>query len=456
VQKIDIAKALFIFVSSLVGSGLIFGYGLYAGGQKDGVYRFFAGLVSNISEAVTATTEDAGNITGIKPTNFLQPARFDGEGVTINNAPDQDSLILISSFYDGKNEIRLIERDGSIVNRWPLEYSKIFPRESRDDRPNADLYVDTHGALLEPDGSIAFNFEYRAAVKLDWCGNVQWRVRRAHHSIEKAEGGGYWVPGNRRTKAGDPVTLRPFQPPYSSHTIMRLSEDGEVLQEISVPKLLQDNGLEPILTASGEMFVHGKKWDQQIVHMNKIEELSSELADDFPSFQAGDLALSLRKLNLVVVLDPVTEKVKWHSVGPWVRQHDVEFRRGGTLMVFNNNGYRTDYLPGAGRSHPSIVRKTNILEIDPITREHNIVFGDKPGQEMMSVIRGKVEPTQSNGIIITEFEAGRIIEADAAGNIIWEYINRYSDTDVVEITEARVYPADYLDLANRACETNNP
>ena len=48
-----------------------------------------------------------------RPLWHLQPARYDGTGVTINHTRDDDR-VLLAGFFERGNEIRLIRRDGSI------------------------------------------------------------------------------------------------------------------------------------------------------------------------------------------------------------------------------------------------------------------------------------------------------------------------------------------------------
>lgn len=67
---------------------------------------------------------------------------------------------------------------------------------------------------------------------------------------------------------------------------------------------------------------------------------------------------------------------------------------------------------------------------------------------MLSVIRGKHELTEKGGWFITEFEGGRVFETDKDGNIVWEYINRYDEDEVAEISEARVYPKSYFTVTD--------
>jgi hypothetical protein len=68
------------------------------------------------------------------------------------------------------------------------------------------------------------------------------------------------------------------------------------------------------------------------------------------------------------------------------------------------------------------------------------------------VTRGKVDATPGDGLFITEFDGGRIFETDATGQIVWQYINRYDDDEVSEITEARLYAGDYFTVADWTCD----
>jgi hypothetical protein len=70
----------------------------------------------------------------------------------------------------------------------------------------------------------------------------------------------------------------------------------------------------------------------------------------------------------------------------------------------------------------------------------------------MTKYRGKHELMPHGGLLITESEAGRVLETDVDGQVIWEYINRYNQDEVAEITEARAYQENYFKLKNWSCE----
>jgi hypothetical protein len=245
----------------------------------------------------------------------------------------------------------------------------------------------------------------------------------------------------------------PFETPFEEDTILKVSEEGKILQEVSVPKIMYDNGLEAVLTATGSSFFASMSWDRELVHLNKIGELSTDLEGDFPMFEAGDLVLSIRDLNLVMVVDGAGERVKWWQVGPWIRQHDPEFIPGGRILLFSNNSYSTVFgaNPDGQVTPDTTPQVSTVIEVDPVSRETKVVFGGRPGQELLSVVRGKVARTPEGGLLITEEDGGRVLETDSDGRIVWEYINRYSENEVAEVTEARVYRNSYFTVADWTC-----
>ncbi len=397
-------------------------------------------------KSVKGVFAEAPTLTGGRPHHFLQPSRHAGSNVTINKEEaEKTDQILLAGFFDNSNEIRLIKRDGTVVNRWPVTFSRIFPdtRHMGLKAPQTDWNIDIHGVYALRDGSVVFNFEYGGLVKLDRCNNVVWALPvLSHHSVEPSQDGGLWVPGQRRYTGDEQSMFPPFTTPLSEDTIMKIAANGAIKKEISVPELFYKNNLVYLLTSTGESFYNNLQWDEEIVHLNKIEELPRNLAQDFSLFDSGDLLLSLRNYNMLLVVDPETETIKWWTVGPWVRQHDPSFKAGGTIVVFNNNIYREE-------TTTNLV--SNIIEIDPRTNDYKVIYGGKKGQEMLTRLRGKQEVTIKGGLLITEFEAGRAFETNARGDVIWEFINRYDKNNIAEITEARIYAENYFNVEDWSC-----
>lgn len=406
----------------------------------------------------TLKTIGDNDVTNHPRRHHLQPSRGQGKGVTVNKSPDDGALVLMAGFFDEENQIRIIRRDGTSVRKWSLDYFEHFPDpEARACDLASPLRVDTHGAHATPRGEVIFNYEYCGTVKLDQCGRVVWSIsRQTHHSLVPAEAGGYWLLGRNRWRASEqPGRFPPVFTPGRDQimledTILRVSEEGEILDEISIPELMRENGLEALLTVNGSSWPSDTIEGGELVHANKVTELASEIAGSYPLFAAGDLAISLRGRNLIMVVDPVTWDVKWHQIGPWLRQHDPEFRPDGRISIFNNNVYGTAYVDE--QTDLSTPYTTNIIAVDPVTRETEVQFGEAPGQGMLSVTRGQHELLEDHGMLITEFDAGRVLEVDADGGIVWEYVNHYNDDFVGEITDAFIYPDDYFQAGWHTCD----
>ena len=326
---------------------------------------------------------------------------------------------------------------------------------------NAPLGVDTHGMVLTPKGEIVFNYEDCGTVKLDQCGRVMWTLpRNTHHSIIASEAGGYWLLDREKNKATEqPERAAAF--PYATlpedmlvDEVLRIDEDGKVLDEFSIPAMMIDNGLEALLTAgAGNFSKTGKHSWNEIMHVNKVAELTSDIVGAFPMFKAGDLLISDRARHLLMVVDPRTRKVKWHQIGPWLSQHDPEFRPDGKISVFNNSGYYFFNYDNDNHIKLSTPHTTSIIAIDPATREPEVLFGARSGEEMLSVIRGQHELLPDGGMLIAEFDAGRVLEVNADREIVWEYVNAYDKDYVGEITNAQLIAPGYLQTEWRQCTT---
>jgi len=425
-------------------SVLSFGFGLVVGAYEIFPYNQLKYVLNSV-EIVIA---DRGNLMTDKPIGFLAERRYDGSGVTLH---DQNKaapgFTLLSGFFDDSTEIRLIRLDGSVVQRWPVSYLTLFPNTDhifpKSEIPVSDWNAAIHGIIISPDGSIVFNFDGKGTAKLDRCGTPLWTVSRmTHHSVDESADGSYWVPSRHITE--DEADAYPhFRTPYRDDTILRISPNGEVLSEISVNQMIIDNGLFSLLVANGRFKTMMREND--VLHMNDIEELTNELADSFPLFSAGDLLLSLRHINLLMVVDPETWSVKWYQSGPWLRQHDPDFQANGTITVLNNNSDDTE--------RGDILGGSALMSIRPESpgRHVNVIYGKNNGQDFFTNTQGKHQVLDNGNMLIAEYYGGRVIEVNSHGEIVWQYINQYDEEFVAKISGAERYAEDYFDVEDWSC-----
>ena len=433
----SIDASLIMFWTSLVI--LTFLFGLLAAANNWFPYPSFKKYVDEIK----ILYKEVGTLTLTSPDYQLVASKYEGEGVVKNmNNLISPGLTLFTSFYDDSLEIRLIEQDGKVVNRWPVSYSAIWGDSDNippHERPRTDWDAIFNGVHLEPDGSIVFPLG--GLVKIDRCAQVVWKIpRKFHHSIEKSPRGTYWVPA--REYISEYSKHMPIRTPYELDTAVEVSSDGEILREIPILDLLWSNDMLATLFANNRNFDPNPVHD--VIHLNDIEEIPTELLQAFPMFAEGDLLASLRQSNLLIVFSPETLEIKWFHTGPWIQQHDGDWQADGTITVFDNrfDGTTTGIYFGG----------SNIIAIDPHTNAIKYLYGANVDEFFYSQAVGDHQVLPNGNILITESMAGRVIEVTPKGKIVWEYINRYSDEKTLKISDAIRYPSEYLDVADWGCE----
>ncbi len=435
-------RSLIGFVLS--SAALVFAYGVVVG-----AYHVFPyGLIKAGVNSVETVFENRDMLLADEPENFIAPRSRPGSGVVVNTTEQADDQVtLLSGFFDGLPGLRLITSGGTVLNQWSASYLALMPDSSHidpsSDVPASDWNAAVHGMELLSDGSVVFNFDGKGTVKLDRCGEVVWRVPRMnHHSVNLREDGGFWIPSRRYRSENSPYPM--FTAPFRDDSVLHVSADGEVIQELMINQVLIDNGLYALLDANGRFTADVVVDD--VLHVNDVEELTSARAPAFKHFRSGDLLISFRHLNLLVVFDPVTQKVRWYHSGPWHRQHDPDFQDDGTISVFNNNSDDTK----RGR----ILGGSSIVQINPFDPLNQIttVYGDQSGQKFFTNTQGKHQKLANGNWLIVEYYAGRVFEIDQAGTIVWEYINEYDAERVARVSGAKRYPANYLSADAQSCQ----
>ncbi len=74
--------------------------------------------------------------------------------------------------------------------------------------------------------------------------------------------------------------------------------------------------------------------DADPFHTNDVDEY---LGPEDGLFEVGDLLLSFRSLNLLVVVRPATRRIVWYAYGMTSRQHDPDFVSSDSIVVYDNN-----------------------------------------------------------------------------------------------------------------------
>lgn len=366
------------------------------------------------------------------PPDFTSDRVYRGGGVNVREPEAmQPGLTLIVSTWEDegwKPGLRLMDREGRVVHEWRVSPTELFPDSVYRREGSRLAEQDLHGTHLFPNGDVLINVEYAGTVRLDACSRPSWRLAfGSHHSIARADDGSFWIPGVTGLQAassssypdGYPGMSRPV---YQDH-LVRVSADGRVLETINALDVLYDNDLER----------HIPKFDppdpQDPTHLNDIDPLPAEMADEHPLFEAGDLLLSMPPLDLVAVLDPTSREVKWHVSHPIIGQHDPDWMEGGWIGIFDNNvdGTRRGTMLGGSR----------IVAVHPETDSTKVLFPTDRSDPFYTGIRGKWEKLDNGNLLLAESAAGRVVEVAPDGRTVWEWVAApYSQGLVPNVTRA--------------------
>ncbi|MBN2013297.1 hypothetical protein JW960_28460 [candidate division KSB1 bacterium] len=377
--------------------------------------------------------------------HYLHPIRYKHYGVTIyDSSKIMPGVTLLTSFWaktDWTAGIQLINTKGKALHHWEVNAHEIWPESphtdfARNTCNTKDTAID--GTYLFPNGDIIFNITGLGLIRMNSQGKVIWKLPyRTHHSISRDDNGNFWVPGLKWIEKFD-KRLPIFIPKFTEETLLLISPDGEILKEISL--------LESLLRSDYKyLFWHYKLFSGDILHLNDVEALSNELADQYSMFESGDLLFSMRHLNSIAVCNQ-NGNIKWLFPGVFTYQHDPDFEANGWITVLDNRS--------------NIDNESMIRSVNPASGEVRQLFPNKTiaqyesfkqhneGNLFYTEIAGKHQKLRNGNRLITEACAGRVFEITPNGEIIWEWISQpYQNSYVPEVLEGSRYEISEKDVA---------
>lgn len=351
--------------------------------------------------------------------------------VTAHDAAS-DGLVMISGLnVDHKNMVRVIDREGEILHEWIPDWFEIWPDDGifpEDRRPEGQPGTLIHGAVINRDGTLTMNFEGFSTLKLDACGEVLWRLpNQAHHAVTRNADGTYWVAADQEPGAPIREGALSFRPPVNNSTIQRISPDGEILEQHSMLDMLRDNDLLGLLHLSSLENTQSQVTGD-LLHLNDVEEFPETMAEG--ALRHGDLMVSLRNINSVLVLDPETLEIRHRLTGEFLRHHDPDFISGDRILVYDNRN-----LQPMGDAES---RDSRILEFDLAAGTRREVF--RTPFRWFSHIMGKHQPLPNGNLMLTVSTQGQALEITPDGDLAWRWDNVITDEFSALVTEASVLP----------------
>jgi len=381
--------------------------------------------------AVIVSREADADYAGFAPISAAPGIDVEGPLVKVNPAEALSGWRLVSGAFvvdgDMENAALLLSPgpEPRIVKRWILDEIPVG-----DFKPQPKHLKFVHGVEMLGDGSLIFTFDGSVSLqRIDSCGDRQWTTGGVfHHSVTLDE-------------SGETVWT------FSDFAVIAqvAVDDGAVLRRISMDDIIAANPgtdlLEIRRSHPNDLHVNSRntegEWLTDPFHLNDVEPLPSAIADRLPGFEAGDLLVSVRSLNLLFVLDPNTLRIKWWRTGATQRQHDPDWLPSGEILVLNNRMSR-DY--------------SEIVAMDPLSLARTVRF-DGRKNNFYTRIRGKHQMLDGGYQVISSPQQGRAFEVDGRGDVVFEIVNPKpgSDNENYVVSELRWIPTQALDVENWRC-----
>lgn len=316
----------------------------------------------------------------------------------------------------GGYQTELYDEAGNVQHIWPIDFRNLAEGGSKRTFP--------HGIKPLPDGSLLINFDLnRALARIDACGDPVW-VRSDgvyHHEISTSEGE-FWTWFGEDGRVYDGNELVQFDP-----------ETGDLLERIHLVDdivLANDDNRRAMAITPDHAFIRDARLGSKSrddFHPNDGTPLPASLAAAFPMFEAGDLLISLRNVNMVAVVDRATKAIKWQAQGPWIWQHDPDWHADGTITVFGNNPQR---------------KRSQIYRVNPATGA--VTAPLENGAPFFTDIMGSHQKLPSGNWLISANRTGRALEVTAEGELVREIHNIINDKFSTVVVRAEWLPAAYF------------
>ena len=331
--------------------------------------------------------------------------------------------VLLSVWDDTLDQsiVKLVRiHDGKILHKWVPDIdslNNIFNAAQKEIETPKLIQSKTqllHPYLL-PDGSLIFSaggiFRIDKNSHIVWA-NPSW----SHHSIEQDSEGDVWFCGLNSS----PVNTERFQ--IKDESIKKISiQDGKVLFEKSVFEILMENGYGRA-NFFNSPFLDTLSTNLDYIHLNDVQPV----LEDSRYWKKGDVFLSLRHQNLVLLYRPSSNKMLWYQKGPWLKQHDVDIIDSTRIGVFGNDvidaKLRTSQRLVDGHNNQYIYDFSN----GELTKPYDEFF---KSSSIGTVTQGLSTRLNNGLLFVEETKEGRLLVGDEKSEI-WSYTERIDDNRI--------------------------
>lgn len=356
-----------------------------------------------------------------------------------NYSPDfkgSKDYILTSAWddVDQQTVIKLIRiNDGKLLHKWFVaidELNKSFNTTNTYGVVNSqDKYTTRllHPLLLN-NGSVVVGGGGISLIdknaKIRWSNKVN-----CHHSIEQDSDGNIWICGyNTDRNIADKFQIK-------DDAIQKIDiKTGKLLFQKSVFKMLIENGYE-----MADLFINpGLVRDVNYlgyIHLNDVQPVLT----DSKYWKKGDLFLSLRHQNLVLLYRPSTNKIIWSKRGPWLKQHDITILDSNRISIFGNDVIDAKY----STESKQLIHGHNVIYVynfsnNQLSTPYNQFF---KSSKIGTITEGRCRILPDGTIFVEESNYGRLLLGNNT-NEMWSYCVKVNEKYVSALNWCRYITED--------------
>jgi len=354
-------------------------------------------------QALIEKLEAIGYLAGTKP------AGEDGGVTTYDEDRCWTGLNLCTS---GHGPVAyLMDMDGEVLHRWTMAFDEVWPDRPVPKHPVARLKT-TYWRRVRalPDGGLLAIFEGLGMIRLDAQSNLLWESSRGEHHDLQVLDDGRIVTLTREAH----VVPRIGEAPILEDFVEILDADGNLLRKVSLLECFENSDFTELWRTEDPL-------RGDIFHTNTVHVLDGSVADVAPAFTRGRILTSMRKTDVIAVVDLDERRVEWARRGVSRAQHDPRITPEGGLLLFDNLGAGT---------------RSTVREFDPATFDTIWEFSGTEGDPLVSGTCGAAQRLPNGNTLVTETDGGRALEVTREGDVVWEYVNPHRAGDEDEFIAA--------------------
>lgn len=232
----------------------------------------------------------------------------------------------------------------------------------------------------------------RNLLAVDKNGNIAWISEHfSHHSLEKSpDGRSFWFCSSDTCRQGESA-------PYHLDQIVQMNLEGEELFSRRLDELFIANPRHDYSNLNVEM---ADKY-----HLNDVQPVPG----DSEYWKKGDVFLSIRNMNLIVLYRPSNDSILWSKNTGWYYQHDVSFIDDSTIAIFDNQNHEGYHA--YDEAHPS--NRSRIIYYHFDEDSTSVEFEDViEKHQVFTPTQGRFELKPDSIYYIEESDKARMIMGD--------------------------------------------